>query len=97
MNLSSPSLWGETILHPNARWVKQRYLLGKVHYTPYGTITCYTILDMSDHEIGKAVKCDLCIEKRGREEAPACTTVCPTRCIFWGDPEEFPSGIEVAL
>jgi len=50
-----------------------------------------------NHEIGKAVKCDLCVEKRGREEAPACTTVCPTRCIFWGDPEEFPSGIETVL
>jgi NADPH-dependent glutamate synthase beta subunit-like oxidoreductase len=50
-----------------------------------------------NHEILKAVKCDLCVEKRGREEAPACTTVCPTRCIFWGDPEEFPSGIEMVL
>jgi NADPH-dependent glutamate synthase beta subunit-like oxidoreductase len=46
--------------------------------------------------IGKAVKCDLCVEKRGREEAPACTTVCPTRCIFWGDPQTFPSGMERA-
>jgi len=50
-----------------------------------------------NHEIGKAVKCDLCIEKRGREEAPACTTVCPTRCIFWGDPETLPSGVAMVL
>jgi NADPH-dependent glutamate synthase beta subunit-like oxidoreductase/NAD-dependent dihydropyrimidine dehydrogenase PreA subunit len=50
-----------------------------------------------NHEIGKAVKCDLCVEKRGREEAPACTTVCPTRCIFWGDPETLPSGVEMVL
>lgn len=50
-----------------------------------------------NHEIGKAVKCDLCVEKRGRGEAPACTTVCPTRCIFWGDPEEFPSGVAMVL
>jgi NADPH-dependent glutamate synthase beta subunit-like oxidoreductase len=50
-----------------------------------------------NHEIGKAVKCDLCIEKRGREEAPACTTVCPTRCVFWGDLEEFPSRIGMVL
>ena len=50
-----------------------------------------------NHEIGKAVKCDLCIEKRGREEAPACTTVCPTRCILWGDPETLPSGIKMIL
>ena len=45
-----------------------------------------------DNKTLKAVKCDLCVEKRGRGEAPACTTVCPTRCIFWGDPEAFPSG-----
>jgi len=50
-----------------------------------------------NHEVFMAVKCDLCIEKRGNGEAPACTTVCPTRCIFWGDPEEFPSGIEMVL
>ncbi len=50
-----------------------------------------------NHEIGKAVKCDLCIEKRGREEAPACTTVCLTRCIYWGDPEAFPTELEIAL
>jgi NADPH-dependent glutamate synthase beta subunit-like oxidoreductase len=51
-----------------------------------------------NHEITKAVKCDLCVEKRGMGEAPACTTVCPTRCIFWGNPEEFPIiGIEVEL
>ena len=49
-----------------------------------------------DHETSKAVKCDLCIDKRGREEAPACTTICPTRCIFWGDPEAFPTAVEVA-
>jgi NADPH-dependent glutamate synthase beta subunit-like oxidoreductase len=50
-----------------------------------------------NHVITKAVKCDLCVEKRGNEEAPACTTVCPTRCILWGDPETFPSGIEMVL
>jgi NADPH-dependent glutamate synthase beta subunit-like oxidoreductase len=50
-----------------------------------------------NHEIFKAVKCDLCLEKRGRGESPACTLVCPTRCIFWGDPETFPNGREMAL
>ncbi len=50
-----------------------------------------------NHEILKAVKCDLCIEKRGRGEAPACTTVCLTRCIYWGDPEAFPTELEIAL
>jgi NADPH-dependent glutamate synthase beta subunit-like oxidoreductase len=43
-----------------------------------------------NHEIIKAVKCDLCVEKRGRNEAPACSLVCPTHCIVWGDPEKFP-------
>ena len=46
-----------------------------------------------NHEIIKAVKCDLCIEKRGRNEAPACSLVCPTHCIVWGDPEKFPKTI----
>jgi NADPH-dependent glutamate synthase beta subunit-like oxidoreductase len=46
-----------------------------------------------NHEIIKAVKCDLCIEKRGRNEAPACSLVCPTHCIVWGDPEKFPETI----
>lgn len=50
-----------------------------------------------DHEITRAVKCDLCVEKRGNGEAPACTTVCPTRCILWGNPETFPVGVEMVL
>jgi NADPH-dependent glutamate synthase beta subunit-like oxidoreductase len=48
-----------------------------------------------DHEITKAVKCDLCVEKRGNGEAPACTAVCPTRCIYWGNPETFPIELEM--
>jgi NADPH-dependent glutamate synthase beta subunit-like oxidoreductase len=50
-----------------------------------------------NHEVLKAVKCDLCIDKRGREEAPACTAVCPTQCIHWGDPEAFPSRDNMVL
>ena len=50
-----------------------------------------------NHYSGKAVKCDLCIEKRGRDEAPACSVACPTRCIHWGDPEEFPAGVKIVL
>lgn len=50
-----------------------------------------------NHDILKAVKCDLCVEKRGRGEAPACTTVCPTRCILWGDPAGFPSGVKMVI
>jgi len=48
-----------------------------------------------NHEQFKAVKCDLCIDKRSREEAPACSLVCPTQCIHWGDPEAFPTRVEM--
>ncbi len=44
----------------------------------------------------KAVKCDLCEEKRANGEVPACTAICPTRCIFWGEPETLPSGAVMA-
>lgn len=36
----------------------------------------------------KAVKCDICTEKRKNNEAPACFNACPMRCIIWGDPEK---------
>jgi NADPH-dependent glutamate synthase beta subunit-like oxidoreductase len=48
-----------------------------------------------NHEVFKAVKCDLCVERLDQGEAPACTVVCPTRCIWWGDPETFPVGAEM--
>ena len=48
-----------------------------------------------NHDALKAVKCDLCVEKRENEEAPACFSVCPTRCIFWGDPDEFRGAVRV--
>jgi len=57
-----------------------------VQACPYGVM-------QFNHEIIKAVKCDLCVEKRGRNEAPACSLVCPTHCIIWGDPEKFPESI----
>jgi NADPH-dependent glutamate synthase beta subunit-like oxidoreductase len=50
-----------------------------------------------NHETLKAVKCDLCIDKRSRGEAPACTTVCLTRCISWGDPEAFPAEVQTVV
>lgn len=50
-----------------------------------------------NHGVFKAVKCDLCVEKRGRDEAPACTTVCPTQCIYWGDPETIPTKIDTVV
>jgi Fe-S-cluster-containing dehydrogenase component len=36
-----------------------------------------------DQEV--AVKCDLCIERLGEDEQPACTKACATQCIYWGD------------
>lgn len=50
-----------------------------------------------NHEIYKAVKCDLCIDRRDAGEQPACTTVCPTKCITWGDPATFPNGFKKVL
>lgn len=41
----------------------------------------------------KAVKCDLCVEKRQKNETPACFAICPTRCIHWGDPGRFPQAV----
>ena len=50
-----------------------------------------------NQDVTKAVKCDLCVEKRGRKEIPACFAICPTRCIFWGDPKDFPQGVYAGL
>ena len=32
-----------------------------------------------------AVKCDLCINRLKNDQTPACFSVCPTRCISWGE------------
>ncbi len=56
----------------------------------------YDIMQFNQ-DVTKAVKCDLCVEKRGRKEIPACFAICPTRCIFWGDPKEFPQGVYAGL
>ena len=61
-----------------------------VQACPYGVM-------QFNHEIIKAVKCDLCVEKRGNDEVPACTAVCPTHCIFWGNPETFPGRGDMVL
>jgi Fe-S-cluster-containing dehydrogenase component len=42
-----------------------------------------------DEEEETAVKCDLCIERLERGEAPACSKICPTQCIYWGDTKGF--------
>jgi NADPH-dependent glutamate synthase beta subunit-like oxidoreductase len=55
--------------------------------------TCPYDVMQFNHESTKAVKCDLCVEKRERKEIPACFAICPTRCIFWGNPKEFPKEV----
>lgn len=61
-----------------------------VQACPYGVM-------QFNHLVLKAVKCDLCVEKRRHDEAPACTWACPAHCIHWGDPETFPSGVDQGL
>ena len=41
-----------------------------------------------------ALKCDLCYERLENQKAPACSLVCPTRCILWGDMETISQQIE---
>ncbi len=38
-----------------------------------------------DDDAGTAVKCDLCAERLYNGLSPACFSVCPTRCIAWGN------------
>jgi NADPH-dependent glutamate synthase beta subunit-like oxidoreductase len=61
-----------------------------VQACPYGVM-------QFNHEALKAVKCDLCIDRRRNNEAPACTWACPAHCIYWGDAATFPGGIEQGL
>ena len=57
--------------------------------------TCPYDVMQFNHEVTKAVKCDLCVEKRERNEVPACYAICPTRCIFWGNPKKFAGNYKV--
>jgi ferredoxin len=57
--------------------------------------TCPYDVMQFNHEVTKAVKCDLCAEKRQRNEVPACYAICPTQCIFWGDPKKFAGSYKV--
>jgi len=41
-------------------------------------------------ETGTAVKCDLCMERIDAGLKPACATVCPSHCIYFGTPDEIP-------
>ena len=38
-----------------------------------------------DDDRETAVKCDLCVDRIKNDKAPACYSVCPTRCISWGE------------
>jgi len=61
-----------------------------VQACPYGVM-------QFNHLTLKAVKCDLCAEKRANGEAPACTWSCPAHCVHWGDASTFPSGVDKGL
>jgi Fe-S-cluster-containing dehydrogenase component len=37
-----------------------------------------------DDDTDLAVKCDFCIDRLKNDQAPACSSVCPTGCIGWG-------------
>jgi len=43
-----------------------------------------------NQELGKVVKCDLCMDRLDQGLKPACATVCATHCIHFGTPEEIP-------
>ena len=50
-----------------------------------------------DEDSGVAVQCDLCSERLERGQQPACTAVCPTRCILWGGMQEIYAKIDDRL
>jgi Fe-S-cluster-containing dehydrogenase component len=50
-----------------------------------------------DEEREGALNCDLCYERLKNHEAPACSLVCPTRCIAWGDMKAIAEEIEQRL
>lgn len=49
-----------------------------VEACPFGAMQFY-------EEQNVAVKCDLCIHRVEKGESPACASVCPTRCISYGE------------
>jgi Fe-S-cluster-containing dehydrogenase component len=50
-----------------------------------------------DEEREVALMCDLCYERLKRGEAPACSMVCPTRCILVGDMKTISQEMEQRL
>ncbi|MFW6081085.1 MAG: 4Fe-4S dicluster domain-containing protein [Desulfosalsimonas sp.] len=43
-----------------------------------------------NQETGKAVKCDYCYDRVEAGLKPACVTVCPTQCLYFGTPDQIP-------
>jgi Fe-S-cluster-containing dehydrogenase component len=50
-----------------------------------------------DEEKEVALMCDLCYERLQNNEEPACSLVCPTRCILWGDMKAISEEMEQRL
>ena len=50
-----------------------------------------------DEEQEVAMMCDLCYERLKNDEEPACSMVCPTRCILWGDMKAISEKMEQRL
>ena len=50
-----------------------------------------------DEERAVAMMCDLCYERLREGKEPACSTVCPTRCILWGDMKAISEQMEQRL
>jgi Fe-S-cluster-containing dehydrogenase component len=50
-----------------------------------------------DEEREVALMCDLCYERLKNDEEPACSLVCPTRCILWGDMKAISEKMEQRL
>ncbi|MFZ0450795.1 MAG: 4Fe-4S dicluster domain-containing protein [Desulfatiglandaceae bacterium] len=44
-----------------------------------------------DPELGKAVKCDYCMDRVDRGLKPACVTICTTSCLHFGESNEIPA------
>jgi Fe-S-cluster-containing dehydrogenase component len=41
-----------------------------------------------DEDRETAIKCDLCLDRVQQGQAPACSLICPTGCIIWGEMSE---------
>ncbi|UCF85379.1 MAG: hypothetical protein JSV50_07005 [Desulfobacteraceae bacterium] len=48
----------------------------------------------TDSTAQSGFKCNLCYERHRNGQAPACSTVCPSGCIFWGDATSLSKRIE---